>query len=246
MVTQTFQNQTYSEASSSFFSQTFGAGAAAALAPQKPARDLACLNALSHGGCAEKLFILSEDPAVFDTLLEEAFTEHQPATAEHSALVTDLVVTRWKLWRRQRASLNLEHQLSEQFGDASQWKPEHLHSVHLLDRYLTQAERAHARALAKVRVIEKDKSGAERWRMHLALQRDRIQLTRERFEYAKEKHANRLRERFEKEQKRAAASQPKRHADHAASGGPYPPQKSASRNVAPNELENNNEQDRDY
>ena len=125
-------------------------------------------------------------------------------------------------------------------------KPEHLHSVHLLDRYLTQAERAHARALVKVRVIEKDKSGAERWRLHLALQSDRIQLARERFEYAKEKQAIHLRERLEKERKRAAASQPKQRAAQAASERPYPPQESANQNIEPNALESNNDQNRDY
>jgi len=230
MVSQNIQNPNHSEASSSFFSQASAAGAAAASAPRKPTRDLASLNALSHGGCAETLFILGEDPALFDQLLEEAFTEYQPATTELSAVVTDMVVARWKLWRRQRASLNLEHQLSEEFGDASEWKPEHLHSVHLLDRYLTQAERAHARALAKVRAFEKDKSGAERWRMQLALQKERIGLSRERFEYAKEKYANRPLERLPKEQHRAAAAHAKQH----------PPQPPAARNpVEPGYSENN-------
>ena len=193
-------------------------------------RAFACLNAITHGGTAETLFILGEDPAAFDGLLYEAFSIHQPVTTEDAALVTDSVVSRWMLWRRQSALIHFEHQLSCEIGDSSHWRAEHFHSLHLLDRYKTQAERSHQRTFNQLRALRKDIDQAGRWQEQLALQKQRFSLSRERFEFAQQKHAQYLAAKALREEARQAraafknapplanaSSRPANHARRASS-----------------------------
>jgi hypothetical protein len=184
-------------------------------------RALACLNALTHGGTSEKTFIPGEDPALFDTLMDEAFELYQPASTADAALVTDSVNARWTLWRRQRAHLNLEHTLHSR-ADTAVWSPGDYHSIELVDRYKTQAERALHRALTNVNAIRKDEFQRERWREYLALQKERVALKREEFELTKAKDA-RLAPKQEAEGLRDAvlaknevAGMEQRRADHAS------------------------------
>ncbi len=168
------------------------------------ARALVCLNAITHGATSETLFILGEDPSAFDALLDEAFLTHQPSTTEHAALVTDSVVARWMLWRRQNAVITFEHQLNREVGDVCHWRADHFHTLHLLDRYKTQAERSHHRAFNQLRAIRQEATQDARWQEQLALQKQRFTLTRERFEFAQQKHAQHLVTQALKEETRQA------------------------------------------
>lgn len=152
-------------------------------------RALSCLNALSHGGTSTKMFIPGEDPAYFDTLMDEAFSLHQPSSSTDAGLVTDSVHARWVLWRRQRAHISLEYKLHTERGETDFWTVEDYHAVELLDRYKTHAERALRRALTNVNGIRKDEFQREHWRELLALNKDRFALDCEKFSLAKAKDA---------------------------------------------------------
>src|SRR5580698_886469 len=76
-----------------------------------PLTALTCLNGLKHGGTSLTLFIPGEEPQDFYSLLAESFETHQPSTGEDSALVTDAIVARWFLWRRQRAHSKREFEI---------------------------------------------------------------------------------------------------------------------------------------
>ena len=150
-------------------------------------RALACFNALTHGGTSQRIFIPGEDPALFDTLMDEAFELYKPATTGDAALLTDSVHARWVLWRRQRAHMNLECNLHEKCQQTLDWTPEDYHALELLDRYKTQAERALRRALVNVSAIRKEQFETEKWRGLLALNKDKLALERDKFELAKVK-----------------------------------------------------------
>src|SRR5580698_2512515 len=65
-------------------------------------RARAAMNSLTHGATSKSLFLAEENPDEFFTQLEEAFEHHKPTNAQDSALVTDTVLARWFLERRQR------------------------------------------------------------------------------------------------------------------------------------------------
>ena len=152
-------------------------------------RALACLNALTHGGTSQRMFIPGEDPTLFDTLMDEAFELYKPSTTADAGLVTDSVHARWVLWRRQRAHTNLEYDLHEKHPETLDWTAEDYHSLELLDRYKTQAERALRRALVNVKDIRKEQLDTEKWRGLLALNKDKFALERDKFELVKAKDA---------------------------------------------------------
>ncbi len=174
------------------------------------------LNALLHGGAAQTLFIPGEDPKDFHLLLDQSFALHQPANPQDSSLVYDSVHARWHLNRRTRVQSTYELHLHTHHPDITQWTPADLHQLNLFDRYKTQSERAFRRALLNVQAIRKEAgqpSGArlindgerrasaqcvarvdseavreEHWRQLLALQKQRVDLQRDKFEFAKAKH----------------------------------------------------------
>ncbi len=79
-----------------------------------PGTALTCLNSLKHGATSRQLFVTGEQPQEFYKLLAESFESHKPDTTEDSALVTDAVLARWYLWRRQRAHAKREFEIFEE------------------------------------------------------------------------------------------------------------------------------------
>lgn len=147
-----------------------------------PGTALTCLNGLKHGATSRMLFIPGENPQDFYNLLAESFETHQPASTEDSALVTDLVLARWYLWRRQRSSNKSEFEQYASHAEENTLTPEDLKTLALFDRYRTQAERTHARALKNVLTIKKNAFNEEKWRLQLELQRKKYDLDLQRFE----------------------------------------------------------------
>ena len=154
-----------------------------------PAFALSSLSSLAHGGASQTLFIPGENPDHFFALLDAAFELHQPSNEQDSDIVTDSVQARWFLSRRQRSHARAEHNLHSTQEDPASWTPEHLHSLELLDRYKTQAERAFRRALVNVQSIRKDAFAQERWRDQLAFKREQLEFQRQKFEYLQARHA---------------------------------------------------------
>ena len=144
---------------------------------------LTCLNGLKHGATARTLFIPGEQPQDFYNLLAECFETHQPATTEDATLVTDAVLARWYLWRRQRAHTKREFEIYNEGDQEDSPSPSGLRELELFDRYRIQAERALKRALTNVQNLKKTAVSEEKWRAQHELQKAKFDLERQRFEF---------------------------------------------------------------
>ena len=164
-------------------------------------RAASALNRLTHGGTSTSLFVKNENPDEFFALLENAFQLHQPTNAEDAELVTDTVLARWFVLRRQRMCLDFEASLHERKPLSTYWIAPDFDDIQRLDRYRTQAERALTRALNNVRHIRKDTSTQNHWQAQHDLQKERFALQRERFELAKQREARLAAKRAEKQAK---------------------------------------------
>jgi len=78
--------------------------------------------------------------------------------------------------------------------------------MHLLERYKTQAARSHVRSLKTVQLIQKIARDEHRWRQQFEMQKQRLAIHVERFEFSKAKSAAAARA---AEEKRKAAEPPK-------------------------------------
>jgi hypothetical protein len=157
-----------------------------------PATALTCLNGLRHGAASETLFIPGEDPSLLYTLLAESFETHKPATTADAAIVTDSVYARWYLWRRQRAYAKRESEFYSFNTEPDTITPTHIHELALFERYRTQAERAFQRAHTNVQNLKKSALAESKWREQLELQKARLDLQRQRFEFRQAQAAAKL------------------------------------------------------
>jgi len=155
---------------------------------------ISSLNSLSHGGASETLFIPGENPADYYRELDEAFTTHQPSTAQDAHIVTESVHARWLLSRRHRTHSAYEHVLHSETPNPIGWSNDQLHRINLMDRYKTQAERAFRRSLSNLQSIRQEAFAQERWREHLKLAIEKTELQRLKFEHTVEKYERPLRE----------------------------------------------------
>jgi len=151
-----------------------------------PGTALTCLNGLKHGGASRQLFVFGEHPQEFYKLLAESFETHKPLTTEDSALVTDAVLARWYLWRRQRAHAKREFEIFDQADETDSPSLNGLRELELFDRYRTQAERALNRALKNLHMVKKSVLDEEKWRTHLVLAKQKFDLDLKKFELRQE------------------------------------------------------------
>ncbi len=156
---------------------------------RSPASALTCLNNLKHGGTARSLFLPGEDPQEFFKLLAESFETYTPGHTDDAAVVTDAVVARWFLWRRQRISFQREFQGCAETNTGDTHSNYSLKDMVNIDRYRTTAERSFARALTNLRNIKKDQFSQEKWRAQFEQQKARFDLDVMRFELRKEQDA---------------------------------------------------------
>ncbi len=164
-----------------------------------PAHARTCLNALTHGGTSQKLFLPGEDPNLFEKLLLESFEEHKPATLSSAALVVDYVEARWYVWRRHAAKADVETTLVDKYGPFTEWTMQQYHSIELCDRYVTQAERAFKRAQNNLRDVRKDESAEQRWLSHHSLMRERLEIDKKKQALAELKEERRHAKTYEKD-----------------------------------------------
>ena len=157
-----------------------------------PGTALTCLNGLKHGGTARLLFLPGEQPQDFYNLLAESFETHKPSTIEHSALVTDSVLARWFLWRRQRAHAKREFEIFDAELNDNSASPSGLKELELYDRYCTTAERKLSRALANLERIKKYELNEQKWRAQHESQKAKFALDLKRFELHKEQTAEKF------------------------------------------------------
>ena len=157
-----------------------------------PGTALTCLNGLKHGGTSRMLFIHGEEPQDFYNLLAESFETHKPSTIEHSALVTDSVLARWFLWRRQRAHAKREFEIFAAELNDNSASPSGLKELELYDRYCTAAERKLSRALANLDRVKKSALNEQKWRAQHESQKAKFALDLKRFELHKEQTAEKF------------------------------------------------------
>ena len=157
-----------------------------------PGTALTCLNGLKHGGTARMLFIPGEQPQDFYNLLAESFETHQPSTIEHAALVTDSVLARWFLWRRQRAYSKREFEIFLELSQDDSPTPSGVKELELYDRYCTAAERKLSRALANLERVKKSALNEQKWRAQHEQQKAKFDLDLQRFELRKEQTAGKF------------------------------------------------------
>jgi hypothetical protein len=169
-----------------------------------PGTALTCLNGLKHGGASQMLFLPHEQPQDFYALLAESFETHKPATTEHAALVTDTVLARWYLWRRQRVYYRREHEIYGEFDMVDGPTQVQLKELETYDRYCTSAERKLDRALTTLQRSQKATLDQQKWQSQLESQKQRFDLDLLRFDLRREQDA-RLAPQIEAEAKLAAA-----------------------------------------
>jgi len=169
-----------------------------------PGTALTCLNGLKHGATSQMLFLPNEQPQDFYALLAESFETHKPATTEHAALITDTVLARWYLWRRQRAYYRREYELYNEFGMLDSPTQVQLKELETFDRYCTSAERKLDRALVTLQRSQKAMLDQQKWHSQLESQKQRFDLDLQRFDLRREQDA-RLAPKIEAEAKLAAA-----------------------------------------
>ncbi len=153
-----------------------------------PGTALTCLNSLKHGGSSRMMFIPGEQPQDFYKFLAESFENHKPATIEHSALVTDAVVARWFLWRRQRAHYKCEFEIYNAADQQDSPPPAGLRELALMDRYVAEGERKLSRALRNLQMVKKSVFDEEKWRTHLEREKLNFDLDLKKFELRNEQH----------------------------------------------------------
>jgi hypothetical protein len=134
-----------------------------------------CLNGLKHGSTATKRFLPDENPADFFALLENTFEAYKPNTERDAYFVADLAHARWFLLRRERASQFHHFNLGLTKPDPSQWTAEDHHKIELLERYLTEAQRAVQRALANLHHFDKEGLRIRPWKNLLELFKERFE-----------------------------------------------------------------------
>jgi len=149
------------------------------------------LNALKHGASAKTLFLPDEDPNQFDLLLDDAYEQYKPGSAQDSQIVYDSVEARWYLDRRQRTRAEYEFLMHTSHTDTNFWADHEMVRLERYDRYCTTAERAFRRALVNVRFLRTEAAKDEKWRELLALRKESLKLAREKFERAKAQEARR-------------------------------------------------------
>jgi hypothetical protein len=169
-----------------------------------PGTALTCLNGLKHGATSQMLFLPNEQPQDFYALLAESFETHQPSTIEYAALVTDTVLARWYLWRRQRAHYRREYELYNEFEMVDSPTQVQLKELETFDRYCTSAERKLDRALTTLQRSKKTALDQQKWLSQLDSQKQRFDLDLQRFELRREQDA-RLAPKIEAEAKLDAA-----------------------------------------
>ena len=156
---------------------------------QLPLTAITCLNGLKHGATSRTLFVCGENPQEFYSLLNEQFANHQPGTREDAHLVTDLVLARWHLQRRQRAYNKRENELYNEASQEDSPSLQALSELNLYERYRTQGERALQRASNNVRTVKKDAENSERWQAQLAIQKSKFELQQKQFEFRQKQQA---------------------------------------------------------
>ena len=115
-------------------------------------------NAIKHGMRAKNVLILpGETQEEYDKVVRGWNDYWQPADYQEEKLVETLIRNDWMHRRGQRWQLETEARVVEESGiDPMDWTAEQRHTMELMQRYKTTAERAFYRAWSALRGLGKD------------------------------------------------------------------------------------------
>ncbi|HTU47065.1 MAG TPA: hypothetical protein VMF91_18535 [Bryobacteraceae bacterium] len=123
------------------------ANAAHSTGPQSPEGKLASSrNSLKHGLASGQLIIPGEDPAAFESLLQDLLEDHQPANTTEGLLVREMAQSHWLMQR----ALKLQNDCFTESGIDEK-------RLALFLRYHTTHERAFHKALNILIRLQKDR-----------------------------------------------------------------------------------------
>ena len=125
--------------------------------PNTPAgKEISSRNAITHGLRTKKSLILEdESQEEYDAMAAAWREEFEPEGASGERLIQGVILNDWLLRRAESRYLETEMALSE--VPPLQWTAEQHHTMELMTRYKTTAERAFYRAFNAMRGLRKDK-----------------------------------------------------------------------------------------
>ena len=111
------------------------------------------LNRLSHGFASSTRFVKGEDPAVFNLLLDDLISEHQPATPTEQILVEQMAHHHWISLRATRLQdREIEFHLQIRMTPVN---------LGLFIRYQTSAERSFHKAHTELLMAQKQRQNSK-------------------------------------------------------------------------------------
>ena len=147
------------------------------------------LSHMQHGCTSKSLFIKDEQPSDYLALLDSAFEQFKPFSDHDAGIVSRCVHDHWILLRRERAADNAEAELYLRHPEESAWTEKDFDDMTRFHRYKTEASRAYERSLYALKAIKKIQREEERWQAHLDVQKKKLALQIERFEFFKQRAA---------------------------------------------------------
>ncbi len=121
-------------------------------------REKSSWNSTTHGLRAKKVRLLGDETQdQYDAVVEGWSKQFEPADYQEEKLVETLIFNDWMHQRAQRWLLEGEASMVERFGvDPLEWPAEPRHSLELVQRYKTTAERAFYRSWSALQGLRKD------------------------------------------------------------------------------------------
>ena len=135
-------------------------------------------NSTKHGLRAENVLILpGETQEEYDKVVRGWNDYWQPADYQEEKLVETLIRNDWMHRRAQRWQLETEARVVEESGiDPMNWTAEQRHTMELMQRYKTTAERAFYRAWSALRGLGKDIMREDKDRSAMKLENEKLKL----------------------------------------------------------------------
>jgi hypothetical protein len=154
-------------------------------------------NAAKHNCTSQSLIVEGEDIRDFNALLEGLIAEYQPETEMQNITVQEAARAAWQLARINREFDKSQQKLYNAQPHMHEWDATQRAEFECMQRYLTRAQRAHARAFQQIEYLRKVRLQAEQRAFWENLQTERLSLSKQRLKLSTR--------RAEKEEKKAEA-----------------------------------------
>ncbi len=145
-------------------------------------REKSSWNSTTHGLRAKKVRLLGDETQdQYDAVVEGWSKQFEPADYQEEKLVETLIFNDWMHQRAQRWLLEGEASMVERFGvDPLHWPGEQRHSLELVQRYKTTAERAFYRSWSALQGLRKDIMRENDKNLDMRFELERLKMQKER------------------------------------------------------------------